>query len=163
MRAEALSSPVSAYSRLLTSDCLRSGVATPSFWPCRRACKQRQFSDFRSDSPLNLTWFWFGFGGVGEAFRICPFVVPQSSVCGVSPCTLPPWMVELLFHLFVLAFALSGLALEVSCQSSHSRVPASLTSLPFRYGRGRSCSDKCGNLQPGHRSINQSRLDLGRC
>jgi len=97
MRAEALSSPVSAYSCLLTSDCLRYAVAKPSFWPCKRACKRRRFSDFHSDSPLNFTSFWFGFDSVCEAFRICGFVVLQSTVCGVWACKLQPWMVELLF------------------------------------------------------------------
>ena len=162
MRAEALSSPVSAYSCLLTSDCLRYAVAKPSFWPCKRACKRRRFSDFHSDSPLNFTSFWFGFDSVCEAFRICGFVVLQSTVCGVWACKLQLWMVDAL-HLFVFALALSGLAPEVPCQSTQSRVPTSAASLPFSYGGGRSCSDKCDSLQAGQRSINQLRLDLTRC
>jgi hypothetical protein len=57
---------VSTVSWLLPLVCLRYGVAMPSVWPRRRACKQRQFSDFHSDSPLNFTLYWFRVGNVGE-------------------------------------------------------------------------------------------------
>src|ERR1700739_885527 len=91
MRMKALSSCVSAFFWLLASVCLRYGVAKPSVWPCRRACKQRQFTNFRSDSPLNFTSFWFRFGNVGEAFRACRFLVLQSTDGSVSACTLRSW------------------------------------------------------------------------
>jgi hypothetical protein len=91
MRMKALSSSVSAFFWLLASVCLRYGVAKPSVWPCRRACKQRQFSNFRSDSPLNFTSFWFRFGDVGEAFRVCRFLGLQSTDGSVSACTLQSW------------------------------------------------------------------------
>jgi hypothetical protein len=90
MRMKALSSSVSAFSWLLASVCLRYGVAKPSVWPCGRACKQRQFSGLRSDSPLNFTPFWFRFGDASKAFRVCRFLVLQSSSCCVSACTLEP-------------------------------------------------------------------------
>jgi hypothetical protein len=74
MRTWALSSSVSAFSWLLASVCLRYGVGKPSVWPCTRACNRLQISNFRSDSPLNFTWFWFGFGDVGGALRVYGFV-----------------------------------------------------------------------------------------
>ena len=84
MRLKALSSSVSAFSSLLTSLCLRYGVAKPSVWPRKRGCNRRQFSDFRSDSPLNFTSFWLRSGDVGEAFWVCRFLVVQSTACGMS-------------------------------------------------------------------------------
>ena len=91
MRKKALSSLVSAFSCLLASFCLHYGVAKPSVWPRKSGCNRRQFSDFRSDSPLNFTSFWFRFGSVGEAFRACQFFVPQSTARSVSACTLQSW------------------------------------------------------------------------
>jgi hypothetical protein len=91
MRMKVLTSPVSAFYWLLASVCLRYGVAKPSVCPCRTVCKHRQSSDFRSDSPLNFTWFWFRFGAVGEAFRVCRFLVVQSTVSCMSGCTLQSW------------------------------------------------------------------------
>jgi hypothetical protein len=84
MRMKALSASVSAFSRLLASICLRYGVAKPSVWPRKRGCNRRQFSDFRSDSPLNFMSFGFRFGDVGEAFRVYWFLVLQLSALSIS-------------------------------------------------------------------------------
>ena len=84
MRMKARSASVSAFSRLLASICLRYGVAKPSVWPRKRGCNRRQFSDFRSDSPLNFTSFGCRFGDVGEPFRVCRFLVLQSSSFSIS-------------------------------------------------------------------------------
>ena len=46
-------------SRLLNWLCLRYGVAKPSVWLCRKACKPRQFNGFTSDYPLTLACFGF--------------------------------------------------------------------------------------------------------
>ncbi len=46
-------------SRLLNWLCLRYGVAKPSVWLCRKACKPRQFNGFASDYPLTLACFGF--------------------------------------------------------------------------------------------------------
>ena len=94
MRTKALSSSVSAFSRLLASVCLRYGVAKPSVWPCRRACKQRQFSDFRSDSPLDFSLFWFQFGYVRENLRVWVFLVVESSTCCVCAWSVQPWTTD---------------------------------------------------------------------
>jgi hypothetical protein len=90
MRTRALSSSVSAFSWLLASVCLRYGVAKPSVWHCRRASNRLQISNFRSDSPLNFTSFWFRFGDVGQAFRACRFRVLQSCAFRMSACTFRP-------------------------------------------------------------------------
>src|SRR5215469_11415462 len=91
MKMKALSPAVSAFSYRLTSVCLRYGVAKPSVWPCRRACNPRQFSDFRSDSPLTLTLFWFRFGDVAESLRVFGFLVPQSIACKLPASALESW------------------------------------------------------------------------
>ena len=44
---------------LLNWLCFRYGVAKPSVWLCRKACKPRQFSGFGSDYPLTLACFGF--------------------------------------------------------------------------------------------------------
>ena len=84
MKMKALSSSVSAFSSLLASLCLRYGVAKPSVWPRKRGCNRRQFSDFRSDSPLNFISFGFRFGDVGEAFWVYRFLVLQLSALSIS-------------------------------------------------------------------------------
>jgi hypothetical protein len=68
----------------LPSVCLRYNVAMPSVWPRRMACKQRQYSHFHSDSPLNLTSCWLGFENVGDAFRARPFIRMQLTACSLS-------------------------------------------------------------------------------
>ena len=79
MRSPGFSSPVSAAPCLLPSVCLRYGVAMPSDWPFRTACKQRQFSDFRPDSPLDFTTFSFCFAIAGEALRVYRSLVPGTA------------------------------------------------------------------------------------
>jgi hypothetical protein len=91
MRTRALSSLVSAFTRLLASVCLRYGVAVPSLCPCSRGCKHGQFSNFRSDSPLNFTWFWFRFGDVGGALRVCRFVLLLAIASSVPAHALQCW------------------------------------------------------------------------
>jgi len=163
MRMKAPSSSVSTFFWLLASVCLCYGVAKPSVWPCRRACKQLQFSDFRSDSPLNFTSFWLQFGDVGEAIRVCRVLVLQSTACCVSACTLQSWTTA---GCSSICFSWGFRCLVLRWKScAHSRVAAFLTSSPFRYDRVCSCSDKCGNRQRRRRSINQSRwtwLDANR-
>jgi hypothetical protein len=84
MRMKALSSSVSAFSLLWASLCLRYGVAKPSVWPRKRGCNRRQFSDFRSDSPLNFSSVWFELGHLGKRVHVCRFLVLQSSAFRVS-------------------------------------------------------------------------------
>jgi len=43
--------------RLLNRLCLRYGVAKPSVWLCRQACKPCQLNGFASDYPLTLACF----------------------------------------------------------------------------------------------------------
>ena len=54
MTTELLSRRTVVVSWLLNSLCLRYGVAKPSVWLCRKACKLRQFNGFGSDYPLTL-------------------------------------------------------------------------------------------------------------
>jgi hypothetical protein len=91
MRTRALSSSVSAFSGLLASVCLRYGVAKPSLCPCSRDRKYRQFSNFRSDSPLNFSWFWFRFGEVMSALRVCGFVRPLAIASTAPAHALQYW------------------------------------------------------------------------
>ena len=82
--SHALSSFVGSASRLLTWVCLRYAVAMPSVWPCRRACKQRQFSDFRFDSPVDFNVFWLCFCDAGRCFQVCRPLVPHWTVRSAS-------------------------------------------------------------------------------
>lgn len=91
MRTKVLSSSVSAFSRVSPPDCLRYGVAKPSVWPRRTGCNQRQFWDFRSDSPLNFSWFWFQSWNRRENLRVCKFLMPQWNAHSVPACTLRSW------------------------------------------------------------------------
>ena len=75
MRTELVSACAGAFSWLLPSVCLRYGVALPSVWPRRRLCKLRQFNNFRSDYPLDSSWFWCPNRGVRETLRMCRFLV----------------------------------------------------------------------------------------
>lgn len=63
---------------LLTSLCLRYGVAKPSVWLCRKACKPRQFNGFRSDYPLNLVCFGFPYCSVVEKWYARTFLALRS-------------------------------------------------------------------------------------
>ena len=81
MRMKALSSSASAFCCRLASVCLRYGVAKHSVWPCRRVCKCPHFNDFRFDSPLNFTLWWFQFRIVGAALRVWRSLVVHSNVC----------------------------------------------------------------------------------
>lgn len=75
MRTELVSGCDVAFSWLLPSVCLRYGVALPSVWLRRRLCKLRQFTNFRSDYPLNLSWFWCPNWSVRETLQMCRFLV----------------------------------------------------------------------------------------
>ncbi|GEM_PF-5960031 len=62
----------------LTSLCIRYGVAKPSVWLCRKACKGRQFNGFGSDYPLTLTCFRFGYCSVLENCYVRRFLALRS-------------------------------------------------------------------------------------
>jgi len=92
MTAELVSRRTVVVSWLLTSLCLRYGVAKPSVWLCRKACKPRQFNGFRSDYPLNSVCFGLPYWSVLEHLHV-PwfFVVLPETVCSlheVSRCWL---------------------------------------------------------------------------
>jgi hypothetical protein len=133
MKMKALSSSVSAFSSLLASLCLRYGVAKPSVWPRERGCNRRQFSDFRSDSPLNFTSFGFRFGGVGEPFRVCRFLVLQSSAFSISVFTFQS-TARCSSVYFSWRLPCRVLRWGSCARSPHSRATALLTSSQFRYG-----------------------------
>jgi len=78
MRTELVSACAGAFSWLLPSVCLRYGVALPSVWLRRRLCKLRQFNNFRSDYPLNLSRFWCPNWNVRETLHMCRFLVFRS-------------------------------------------------------------------------------------
>jgi len=78
MTAEQVSRRTVVVSWLLTSLCLRYGVAKPSVWLCRKACKPRQFNGFRSDYPLNLTCFGFPYCSVLENWYVRAFLALRS-------------------------------------------------------------------------------------
>ena len=81
MRAELLPRRIVA-SWLLTSLCLRYGVAKPSFWLCRRVRKLVRFNDFHSDYPLNLSCFGSLYWSVLEHLRVpCFFVALPATFC----------------------------------------------------------------------------------
>lgn len=81
MRTATHLSSVSAFSRLLTSDCLRYAVAQPSLWTRTRGGKRRLFSNFGSDFPLNFSWLRSQFSSLGESLRVCLFLVLRSTAC----------------------------------------------------------------------------------
>ena len=60
-------------SRLLNCFCLRYGVAKPSVWLCRKACKPCQFNGFASDYPLTLGCFRFPNLSVLENWDVLAF------------------------------------------------------------------------------------------
>jgi hypothetical protein len=66
---------------LLPSLCLRYGIAKPSIWLCRKACKRRQFNDFGSDYPLNLTCFGFRYSSVVAKWHMRTFLALRSEGC----------------------------------------------------------------------------------
>ena len=114
MRTEALPSSASAFFWLLASVCLRFGVAKPSVWPLRRACNRWQFSSFRSDSPLNFSWFWFQFRDVCENLRLCRPLMQQSRGWSICACTLQVLADCWVFcHLSRMALPLCGIASAV--------------------------------------------------
>ena len=78
MTTELVSRRTVVVSWLLTSLCLRYGVAKPSVWLCRKACKRRQFNGFGSDYPLNLTCFGFQYWGAVEDLSVSWFFVVHS-------------------------------------------------------------------------------------
>jgi hypothetical protein len=84
MRTATHPSSVSAFSRLLTCDCLRYAVAKPSLWPRTRGCKRRVFSNFGSDSPLNFSWLRSQFSSLRENLRACLSLVLRSTASFAS-------------------------------------------------------------------------------
>jgi hypothetical protein len=92
MTTELVSRRSVVVSWLLTSLCLRYGVARPSVWRCRKACKLRQFNGFRSDYPVTLSCFGLPYWSVLEHLRVPWFFVapPETlcSLCEVSRCWL---------------------------------------------------------------------------
>src|ERR1700691_3321286 len=80
MRTELLSRCI-VVSWLLTSLCLRYGVAKPSVWLCRKACKGRQFKGFGSDYPLDLTCSRLRYCSVLENCYVRTFLTPRSEGC----------------------------------------------------------------------------------
>jgi hypothetical protein len=81
MTAELVSRRTVVVSWLLTSLCLRYGVANPSVWLCRKACKPCPFNGFRSDYPLHLTCFWSRYWSVLEKWYVRTFLAPRSEGC----------------------------------------------------------------------------------
>jgi hypothetical protein len=81
MTAELVSRRTVVVSWLLTSLCLRYGVANPSVWLCRKACKPRPFNGFRPDYSLNLTCFWSRYWSVLEKWYVRMFLAPRSEGC----------------------------------------------------------------------------------
>lgn len=74
MRAELLPRRI-VFSWLLTSACLRYGIARPSFWLRRRVRKLVRFNNFHSDYPLNLSCFGSLYWSVLEHLRVSCFFV----------------------------------------------------------------------------------------
>ena len=60
---------------LLTSLCLRYGVAKPSVWLCMRVRKLLRFNDFHSDYPLNVSCFGSSYWTVLEHLDLTSFFV----------------------------------------------------------------------------------------
>ncbi len=81
MTTELVSRRSVVVSWLLTSLCLRYGVARPSVWRCRKACKRRQFNGFGSDYPLNLSCFGFRHWSVLENWYVRTFLALRSEGC----------------------------------------------------------------------------------
>jgi len=81
MTTELVSQRSAIVSFLLPSLCLRYGVAKPSVWLCKKACKRRQFNGFRSDYPLVLTCFWSRYWSVLEKWYVRTFLAPCSEGC----------------------------------------------------------------------------------
>jgi hypothetical protein len=157
MRRNAPPSSVSALSWLLASVCLRYDVDIPSVCPRKRGCKHPRFSDFRSDSPLTFTSFWFRFG-----------TLVRFSACVRWTCVLQSWATANRSSFPVLARRLRcfGVALEILCESAYGEAPASVRRSPLRLQRAWCYSDECGNRQRRRRPVNQSHwtdVDAGRC
>jgi len=81
MTTELVSQRSAVVSFLLPSLCLRYGVAKPSVWLCRKACKRRQFNGFRSDYPLNLTCFGSPYCSVFENWYVRAFLRSEGRRC----------------------------------------------------------------------------------
>jgi hypothetical protein len=84
MRLKPRSSYVGAFFWLLASLRLRYDIAKASVCLFSRVCKHRQFSDFRSDSPLTFSSFRFRFGDIGDGLCVCSLLAPQSSASPAS-------------------------------------------------------------------------------
>jgi hypothetical protein len=162
MRTRALSSSVSAFSGLLASVCLRYGVAKPSVWPCRRACNRLQISNFRSDSPLNFAWFWFPFGDLMSALRVCGFVRLLAIGSSVPTRALQYWTTARSSMCFLWNFS----CLILRWKSGVNRVTVSWPLYSRVCDSGTAvcgCSDERSNRQRLSTTHRRSRSDLGRC
>ena len=84
MTTELVSRRTVVVSWLLTSLCLRYGVAKPSVWLCRKARKLCQFNGFRSDYPLNFSCFGLPYWSVLEHLHVQWFFVAlPETVCSL--------------------------------------------------------------------------------
>jgi hypothetical protein len=97
MNTNALSFSASVFSPLLSSDCIRYGIAKAWVWPRRRGRKRRQFSNFRSDSPLNSTRFGFKFWNVRDSLHVCRFLMLRPTAGSVFASTFLAWTVAAAF------------------------------------------------------------------
>ena len=75
MTTELVSQRSAVVSFLLTSLCLRYGVAKPSVWLCRKVSKRRQFNGFRSDYPPTFSCFGLPYWSVLEHLHVPWFFV----------------------------------------------------------------------------------------
>jgi hypothetical protein len=99
MKTSALSFSASVFSPLLSSNCIRYGIAKPWVWPRRRGRNRRQLSNFRSDSPLNFTSFEFKFWNVRDSLHVCCFLMLRPTAGGAFASTFPVWTVAGCFHI----------------------------------------------------------------
>src|ERR1700739_485121 len=80
MTTELVSPRTAVVSWLLTSLCLRYGVAKPSVWLCMRVRKVVRFNDFHSDYPLNFTCFGCSYWSVLEHLHLACFFVALGAI-----------------------------------------------------------------------------------
>lgn len=154
MRTRVLYSLVSAFSRVLPPDCLRYGVATSSVWPRRTGCNQWQFCDFRSDSPLNFSWFWFQFWNRRENLRVCKFLMPQWHHVAYRHARCGLGRLPVAFRFVLSVFPLFYLAQQVLCQSARGWSHDSRKSSSFECRRRVGCSLHPGRRKPHRQGTN---------
>jgi hypothetical protein len=134
MRTATHPSSGSAFSRLLTSDCLHYAVAKPSLWPRTGGCKRRLFSNFGCDSPLSFSWLRCQFRSLGENLRACLFLVLRSTACCAAAFRL-----QRLMTMDRLPFISLGVSRVCSCAASLASIRPGCSStahpsLRFSYG-----------------------------